>query len=347
MNDTLTAIYYCESYPIDRSVFAGMCLYFDEVHFVSPSDDASSKEAYTTYLSRLNAGAVRIGVFGDAEHPEAKGQIQRAAGFYQFVLDAKPLMGQVVHYHPNLQTREINRITGSLVAGGLSLDDWERFVRRGTREAELLTSFVREHPELDDAVLCRLLPTARDLASRFGYLPVSDHVALPVPVVADGSELADTLASAAGLAVLRIAVPAPLWTCADDLLEIRQKLSDEIKAYRIMTLKLAGRLRTLLRANPDTNAVRQEAEFLAKTEVLPHVADIRRRVDGETGKLWRRVFGAALRWASIGVSSYVDPTGAVLIKAIKGRRQRSRSSHRVRTGDFVSWRSGHWPALSP
>jgi hypothetical protein len=136
-------------------------------------------------------------------------------------------------------------------------------------------------------------------------------------VVADGSELADTLASAAGLAVLQIAVPTPLWTCADDLLEIRQKLSDEIKAYRIMTLKLAGRLRSLVRANPDTNVVRQEAEFLAKTEVLPHVADIRRRIDAETGKLWRRVFGAALRWASIGVSSYVDPTGAVLLKAIK------------------------------
>jgi hypothetical protein len=37
MNETLPAIYYCESYPIGRSVFAGMCLYFDEVLFVSPA----------------------------------------------------------------------------------------------------------------------------------------------------------------------------------------------------------------------------------------------------------------------------------------------------------------------
>lgn len=73
----------------------------------------------------------------------------------------------------------------------------------------------------------------------------------------------------------------------------------------------------MLRANAGAAEVRQEAVFLTKTEVLPHVAAIRRRVEGETGQLWRRVFGSALKWMSLGLSSYIDPTGTVLANAIK------------------------------
>ncbi len=317
MAEQLTAIYYADCYPADRSLFAGMCLYFDEVHFVSPSDDASSKETYTTYLSRLDAKGLTVGVIGDAATPEAQRDIQRAMAFYQFVLDAKPMMGGVVHYHPNLQTVEITRISQSLLKGELSSDEWLECSRRQTREAELLATFVGEHPELNDAVLGRLLPTARDLAARHGYVPVSDQTLLPVPIVPTGSQLADTLASAAGLAILEIALPCPLWTNAEDLLELRLQLSDEIKAYRLLTLKLAGRLRTLLHANAEPRTVREEAEFLAKTEVLPHVAEIRRRIEAESGKLWRRGFGAMLKWLSLGISSYVDPSGAMVLKAIK------------------------------
>jgi hypothetical protein len=127
MAEQLTAIYYANCYLADRSLFAGMCLYFDEVHFVSPSDDASSKEAYTSYLSRLDAKGLTIGVIGDAATPEAQRDIQRAMAFYQFVLDAKPLMGGVVQYHPNLQTVEITRISQSLFKGELSSDEWLEF----------------------------------------------------------------------------------------------------------------------------------------------------------------------------------------------------------------------------
>lgn len=317
VTNTLTAIYFCDAYPGDRSLFSAMSLYFDEVHFVSPSDDVSSKETYTKYLSQLDGETLKIGILGDVESPEAKREIARVAGFYQFVLDIKPLIGHVVHFHPNLQAQEIRKISDPFLRGGLEAELWNRFIARKTPEAETLAAFARDHPELDDEVLLRLLPTARDLAAQHGYIPVSDNVALPVPLVARGAALADVLASSAGLAVLSITLPSPLWTSADDILEVREKLKDEIKAFRTMSLKLASRLRGMVQANADLHSVRQQAEFLAKTEVLPHVEDIRRRIDAETGKLWRRLFGAGIRWLSIGLSSYADPSGTMVIKAIK------------------------------
>ncbi len=34
-------------------------------------------------------------------------------------------------------------------------------------------------------------------------------------------------------------------------------------------------------------------------------------------KLWHKVFGTTLKWVSLGIGSYVDPTGVVLAKAVK------------------------------
>lgn len=317
MANKLTAIYYPDCYPADRSLFAAMCLYFQEVHFVSVSGDALSKAAHTDYLARLEPKGLTINVIGDATTPEAQRDIKRAVAFYSFVLDAKPLLGDVVHYHPNLQTLEANRITKALMSGGLPVEEFERMLRGETAEAVAIAEFTREHPEFKGDVLSVVLPTARALAIEHGYVPVSDRAELPAPVVSRGAGLADTLASATGLAILDVALPAPLWTSADDLLEVRHELHGDIEAYRLFTLKLAGRLRAMLGEQVDARRIREEADFLAKTDVVPFVSEVRRRIESEQGKLWRRVFGKTLKWLSVGLTSYMDPTGSVALKAMK------------------------------
>ncbi|OGW16358.1 MAG: hypothetical protein A3G93_12850 [Nitrospinae bacterium RIFCSPLOWO2_12_FULL_45_22] len=315
-NEALEAIYYPDCYPHDRNHFASMHLYFDRVHFVTLSDDASTVARYTQYLKGL-PDKIQIGVMGDHSGPSAQKTIERTGKFYCFVLDIKPLLGDTVYYHPGLLTATVNDMVSKLTSGGLPVDEFAAFLMGKTPELEAVEEFTKAHPELDDDILVRVLPSARYLAIKNRWIAVSDEGALPVPDVRPLLRSAPDLAAAIGLELLSLHMPAVHWSTAEDLLEIRGRFSDELVPFRMMTLKLAAELRKLLGDKPDYSRVREEARFLVETTVMPYVAEIHRRIELEKGKLWRKIFGTALKWVSLGMASFADPTGALVLKAIE------------------------------
>ena len=96
------AIYYPDCAPRNLYTFASVRLWSDEVHFVTSSGDASDRETYTEPI--------------------------------------KPLLGTCVFYNPNLQGREIKRITAPLLKRGLERPVFADFVSGRTDEAQAVRS---------------------------------------------------------------------------------------------------------------------------------------------------------------------------------------------------------------
>ena len=311
------AVYYPDCYPRSLDAFANMCLYFDEVHFVSVGGNEALTGNYTQYLKNLSTETTLL-VHGNLSRPEVKREVERVQAMYKFALRIKPLLCEVVHYHPNLLIGEVTQVVRKLRSGEkVSLEEFEALITGESEEGRALEEFAREHPTMDESSLKLLLPSARYLARTEGFLPVSDVPELPAPVVQPLGSSARELAAAIAEQCVELMVPESHWTGSEDILELRAALRDELEAFQVMMLRLAGKLRGLVGTEPDRDRVAREARFLVETDVVPHVHAIERRVAMEKGKLWRKMFGTVLSWAPLWISSYMDPTGVSLAQAVK------------------------------
>jgi len=312
----LEAIYFPGWYPLRRDAIRAACIYFTRVHFVTPTLNADSTDAYTEYLRDASRKSVTIQVFGKATD-RTEPNVQRMFQFWRFIKESSPLVGEVIRYHPSLLSQDVSMITQKLCGSGLPIDEFLAFLERGRKESEELAEHYKGSNVLDDEFLPVILPTARYLAIRHGWIPLSDDPSFPAPVLQDLHRSADDLAASLALRMLTLQLPAPEEVEPDLILEVREEMKDELDAFRMMALKLAAELRSLLSSPASREQVEKEADFLVKTKVMPYVAEIRRRTKAESGKLWRRVFGKAPKWLSLGLACFADPTGTALAAALR------------------------------
>jgi len=62
------------------------------------------------------------------------------------------------------------------------------------------------------------------------------------------------------------------------------------------------------------------ANLIAKTKVEPSLSELRRRIELEKGKLWRKVFGRTISWLPLIAKSIISPSPDVIYSALsKGR----------------------------
>lgn len=312
----LETVYFPSWYPLHKDTMAAACLYFSRVHFVTPSINAGSAEAYTEYLREASKKKVTIQIFGKPTE-KTEPSLRRMAEFWRFIKNSGELLGEVIQYHPSLTSERVSKITERLCEGPLPIDEFLAFLEHGRQESKALAEFYKGTNTLDDDFLPLILPTARYLAVRHNWIPLSDNPDLRAPVLQDLKSSADELAASLALRMLTLALPAPEETEPELLLEVRERMRDELCAFRIMALKLAAEVRSLLSSPAGREEVERETDFLVKTKVIPYVAEIRRRTQVERGKFWRRVFGKTPKWLSLGLACFGDPTGAALSAALR------------------------------
>jgi len=312
----LETVYFPGWYPLRNETMAAACIYFTRVHFVTPAINAGSTDTYTDYLREASKKSVSYQIFGKRTE-KTEPNLQRMAQFWRFIQDSGPLMGEVIRYHPNHMDQEVTSIVEKLSGTGLTQDEFEAFFKRGREESEALAECYQGSYVLEDDFLPIILPTARYLAIKHGWIPLSDNPDFPAPVLQDLDSSAEELAASLALRMLTLSLPAPQKVEAELILEVREEMKDELCAFRMMALKLAADLRCMLSQAASRKDVEREAEFLVKTKVMPYVAEIRRRTQMERGKLWRRVFGKTPKWLSLGLACFTDPTGAALATALR------------------------------
>lgn len=308
----LCAMYYPDCRITNTSSLATFCLYFDEIHLVTPSDFARDP---TNYLKGL-PDRVQVGLIGETT-PEALRQGEALADFYRFALINKPLMGKVIFYEPHLLCSQINRMIDKLHGEGLPADELLSFAMGETPEMKAFNSFCREHPEVGDELLLRIAPTSLFLAKENNWVLVGDRADMPFPVMSERLSEVKALSAVIAEECLRLVLPACLSTSPEEILDAREKLKNELTPFRMAMQKLTLALRSLLGENPSADHLRREARFLVESQVEPALLDLHRRVEQERGKLWRRLFGAAVGWIPMIGRAFTAPTPDLIYQAIQ------------------------------
>jgi len=173
---SLCAMYYPDCRITNASNLATFCLYFDEVHLITPSDDARDP---TKYLKGLPT-RVQIGLIGKTT-PEALKQGEALAEFYRFALTNKPLLGKVIFYEPHLLCSQVNRMLEKLHGEGLPAEELLSLARGETPEMKAFNSFCEKHPKISDEFLLRIAPTSLFLAKKNGWVLIGTVRTCPFP----------------------------------------------------------------------------------------------------------------------------------------------------------------------
>jgi hypothetical protein len=115
MSDKYIGIYYPDSIIKDQKAMATFCLFFDEIHLISPSDD--SKDPTNTYKNLPDE--FYINVFGNPSEEETKRTIE----FYKFVNDNKTLLNEILFYESHLLATGVTKIMEKLLGGELTQNE--------------------------------------------------------------------------------------------------------------------------------------------------------------------------------------------------------------------------------
>lgn len=108
---------------------------------------------------------------------------------------------------------------------------------------------------------------------------VSDSTMMPLPSHIPHKANAELLAAHLSLAALALILPRIKPLSAPEIMEVREKMRDDIQSLNTTLLSYAGKLRDRMGEDSSLEDLQQEAEFIAKTEVYPQVEYLRRTIE--------------------------------------------------------------------
>ena len=157
---------------------------------------------------------------------------------------------------------------------------------------------------------------------REGAIPVTDKADVPLPMSVlaqcDLKYAAGIQASALAIQSVSLFLPAFATLNSHDILEVREVLRDQLAPFRAAMFALAPKVRAGIDANAPLDQIYKEAKYIAETDVIPRLAELKRRLAMERGAFWRKVIqkvgghlpAIALKWVSgAGVSAAMDAAG--------------------------------------
>lgn len=320
-----SAIYYPDCYVNSGKALTTYLLLYDELHLVALSDDARNPTKRfrelpdCTIVKSTSKGQTQefavtgSEIRGSEEQREIDAQTTRTLLFYQFVQRYKPLIGDAIFFHPHLLSSAINRFEDKLFGAGLAQDEFVQFFSGENDELRALAEFQAKFPALQDEALWRIVPTATKLAKDQDLILVSDSVDISVPILS--SEIASVRELTRVLAeeCINILVPSCCEASAEDILEIRDTLSELLVPFRMSLQRLSKNLRDALDSDETMENVRKEAKFIVESEVEPTVFELRKKIENANSKLRIKVFGKVLSWIPYIAKVYTLPTPGDLL----------------------------------
>ncbi len=296
-----TAVYYPDALIADRGSLATFSLFFDELHLVSPSDDAKDPTSNLMKISEKTS-IIPLG------NP-SKDEIERVVRYYQFAFDNKPLLKKVIFYHPHLMAEQINNMTNKLMNGGVSVDELYDFLSGNTAEQKAFNEFSNKHAEIVDEMVLRIAPTALWLAQSNDWILISDIEKMPVPLYSrQESRTVRNFASILAEECIKLALPRCLNCTAEEILEVREDLKELLVPFRMAMQKLTKDLKNAIKDESDINQIKREARFIAQSCVEPALFDLQKKIESEKNKLFLKVFGHFIGWIPFIAKLFIAPS---------------------------------------
>ena len=329
MTNKYSAMYYPDCYVDSCEALTTYLLLYDELHFVALSDDARNpteqfrKLSQYTIVKAIEKGhevdfAVSASEIRTSGEPgEIDEQTRRTLLFYQFIQRYKELIGDAIFFHPHLLSSALNRITDKLFGEGLALEEFARFLSSEDEEMGALADFQTNSPSIRDEALRRILPTAMKAAKEKDLVLVSDKSDIPVPVLSTEIKSVKNLTSILAEECIKIHIPSCLKASPEEILEMRQALKDLLIPFRMSLQRLSKNLRVAIEAEADIDGIRQEAKFIAESQIEPAVFELKKKIETANSKLFNRIFGKLVSWIPLLVKAYALPTPDNLLQAAK------------------------------
>ena len=302
-------IYYPDSIIKDPRSMATFCLFFDEIHLISPSDD--SKDPTSTYKNLPDK--FYLNVIGKPSEEEMK----RTAGFYQFVLANKALLKDVLFYEPHLLNVGVTKIMEKLLGGKLTLDELQEFASGETPEMKAINDFNEKYPNIQSDIVFKAAVSSLKLAKDNDWVLIGDDPDAPIPIFSKKEMNVRLLTSILAEECLQVAMPQCVSMTPDQILEARDKLRDQLIPFRMTMQKLASRLKQSVQDNEAYFDIKREAQFIAESEVEPAIFEVKRRIEIEKDRFWIKIFGKTISWVPFIAKSFLAPTPDNIYKTIE------------------------------
>ena len=309
MSDKYIGIYYPNSIIRDPKAMATFCLFFDEIHLISPSDD--SKDPTSTYKKLPDE--FYINVLGNPSEEETKKTLE----FYKFVNDNKALLKEVVFYESHLLAAGVTKIMEKLLGGKLTPDELLEFISGETPEIRATRRFNEEYPNIQSDIVFKAASSSLKLAKDNDWILIGDDPDIPIPVFSKKEQTVKQLTSILAEECIKIAMPQCVSMTPDEILEARDKLQDQLIPFRMTMQKLSSRLKQSVQDNVTYDDIKSEAQFIAESEVEPAIFELKRRIEKEKNKFWIKVFGKTMSWIPFVAKSFLAPTPENLYKSIE------------------------------
>ena len=321
MKNKYSAMYYPECYVDNPKALSTYLLLYDEIHLIALSDEAKNP---TEYLRKIPAYTTIKAIYkghedveyvvsasdirASANPGEIDKQTKRTLLFYQFVQRHKELIGNTIFFHPHLWASASNRITSKLLGEGLPYDELTNFIFWKDEEMGAIADFQKNYPSIQDEGLWRIVPTATKIAKERNFILVSDNSDIPVPVLSKEIKSVKNLTRILAEECVKIYVPSCLEVSSEAILEIREKLGDLLIPFRMSLQRLSKDLRAAIEAGADTDKIRQEAQFIAQSQIEPAVFELKKKIENDNSKLFYRVFGKLVGWIPLVAKAFALPT---------------------------------------
>ncbi|MGD0827181.1 MAG: hypothetical protein ABSA09_03735 [Desulfobaccales bacterium] len=302
-------IYYPDTIISNPYSLTTLCLFYDEIHLITISDVAENP---TSYLKAL-PDEIKIGTFGQPGEED----IKRAIDFYQFALNNKSLLDEVLYYHPHLLNTAINEFTNKLLIGKITQQELIDFFFAKIPEIEKLKNMIDKITRIKDEVILRTAATSLNLAEKNNWVLISDNPEIPVPIFSAKFLSVINLTSILANECIKIAIPICNVLNAEEILIAREKLKDQLVPFRMTMQKLSSQLKQAINNSTNIDEIIGEAQFIAKSQVEPAIYEIRRKIEIEKDKLWVKLFGKLISWIPFVAKIYAAPTPDNLFRAME------------------------------
>lgn len=145
----------------------------------------------------------------------------------------------------------------------------------------------------DNYVDLQVTGMALQKCNQGSLVPVTDNPDFQIPafVLTKSDILRNAELQAASVAISSIdLVLPPIGGINDeDILQLRDELSNELVPFRRSMLRLAPLIRQHMDEGAGIKELYDEARYLTQTTIIPSLGDLRDRIEKESGAFWRRI----------------------------------------------------------
>jgi len=198
------------------------------------------------------------------------------------------LFDKIVYHFP---------VSGMAHGGGSGISDIfsdDLLVKAGIIELEEEIFLPEINVEgFDDYVDLQVTAMALQKCHQESVVPVTDNPNFRIPafMLSKNNILRNAKFQAASIAISSIEmVLPPIGEIEDeDILRLREDLSDELTPFRRNMLKLAPLIRQYVNEDATIKEVHDEAKYLIETNIIPALGELRDRIERERSVFWRKL----------------------------------------------------------